>query len=129
MSDSPTGAAAGDLASTASRKALKQERRRAQDVARQRYEAAQHRRRLLLWGAGILVAVLALGGLAYWLSQPTGPGGLPGPLGGPSVAQDVDTQVGQPAPAFTLPDSEGQPHTVAPGQGKPVVLVFHMGIT
>ncbi len=57
-----------------------------------------------------------------------GPGGLPGPIGGPNVAQDVNTLVGKPAPAFTLPDSEGQTYTITPGQGKPLVLVFHMGI-
>lgn len=59
----------------------------------------------------------------------TGPGGLPGPLGGSSVAQDVNTLVGKPAPGFTLTDSEGQSYAVTPGQGKPLVLVFHMGIT
>jgi hypothetical protein len=59
----------------------------------------------------------------------TGPGGLPGPLGGSSVAQDVNTLVGKSAPGFTLTDSEGQSYAVTPGQGKPQVLVFHMGIT
>ncbi|MGH2370216.1 MAG: hypothetical protein ACRDI2_18740, partial [Chloroflexota bacterium] len=58
-----------------------------------------------------------------------GPGGLPGPLGGPSIAQDVNTMVGQPALAFTLPDSDGKTYEVTPGQGKPLVVVFHMGIT
>lgn len=58
-----------------------------------------------------------------------GPGGLPGPLGGSSVAQDVNTLVGQPAPSFTLTDSEGQSYAVTPGRGKPLALVFHMGIT
>ena len=32
---------------------------------------------------------------------------LPGPLGGPQVAMDVNTLVGRPAPAFTLSDSDG----------------------
>lgn len=58
-----------------------------------------------------------------------GLGGLPGPLGGPEVAQDVDTLVGTRASGFTLPDSEGTSYAVTPGTGKPVVLVFHMGIT
>jgi len=45
------------------------------------------------------------------------------------VAQDVNTLVGKPAPAFTLADSEGQRYAVAPGRGRPTVLIFHMGIT
>jgi hypothetical protein len=58
-----------------------------------------------------------------------GPAGLPGPLGGPSVAEDVNTLIGKPAPPFTLSDSDGTSYTVNPGQGKPIVLVSHMGIT
>jgi len=45
------------------------------------------------------------------------------------VAQDVNTLVGKPAPAFTLSDSDGKSYAVTPGQGKPLVLVSHMGIT
>jgi hypothetical protein len=76
--------------------------------------------------AGIVIfarSSLSRGGAAF------GPGGLPGPEGGSDVAQDVDTLVGKPAPAFTLPDSTGKSYTVTPGQGRPLVLVFHMGIT
>jgi hypothetical protein len=58
-----------------------------------------------------------------------GPGALPGPLGGPDVAQEVNTLVGKPAPAFTLADSEGKPYAVTPGRGRPTVLIFHMGLT
>jgi peroxiredoxin Q/BCP len=78
-----------------------------------------------------LVAV----GIAAWLilrsgSEPvSSPGALPGPRGGPSVAVDVNTLVGQTAPAFTLTDSEGTSYAVTPGRGRPLVLVFHMGIT
>ncbi len=54
---------------------------------------------------------------------------LPGPLGGPSIAQDIRTRVGQPAPAFALTDSEGTNYAVTPGQGRPLVLISHMGIT
>jgi hypothetical protein len=57
------------------------------------------------------------------------PRGLPGPIGGPDIAQDVNTLVGKPAPAFTLTDSEGMIYSVKPGHGRPAVLVFHMGIT
>ncbi len=82
-----------------------------------------------------MLGVIALGVLLWPLLQArttpatSGPDGLPGPLGGPNVAQDVATMVGQPAPAFTLADSEGNSYTVTPGQGRPVVLVSHMGIT
>jgi peroxiredoxin len=42
---------------------------------------------------------------------------------------DVNTLVGKLAPAFTLSDSDGASYTVTPGQGKPIVLISHMGIT
>lgn len=51
-----------------------------------------------------------------------------GPLGGPRVAQDVDSLVGQKAPVFSLRDPQGRLHTVVPGQGRPIVLIFHMGV-
>ncbi len=83
------------------------------------------------WALALAVAVVML--VAWVVFGPgdrvaTGPGGLPGPIGGSNVAQDVNTLVGQPAPAFALPDSEGRSYAVTPGQGKPLVLVFHMGI-
>jgi len=59
----------------------------------------------------------------------SGATGLPGPIGGSSVAMDVNTLVGKPAPAFTLLDSDGTSYAVTPGQGKPIVLISHMGIT
>lgn len=85
------------------------------------------------WAAGTAV-VLAVAGAFTWGAfhrspGAAGPEGLPGPLGGPDVAQDVNTLVGKPAPAFTLADSEGKSYAVTPGRGRPTVLVFHMGIT
>ena len=77
----------------------------------------------------VLVVLVARSRLATGSQAAAGTGGLPGPLGGSSVAQDVNTLVGQPAPSVTLTDSEGQSYAVTPGQGKPLVLVFHMGIT
>ena|GEM_PF-2418120 len=93
----------------------------------------QWRGRRTAWIAGI-AAVLAAAGVYAWgalWSNPNaaGLGGLPGPSGGPDVAQDVNTLVGRPAPAFTLTDSEGRSYPVTPGHGRPTVLVFHMGIT
>ena len=99
------------------------------DVARRRRRA-----RLTRWGVGILGVAAAVGVVA-WLAlggvddAENRTGGLPGPRGGASVAQDVNTLVGMPAPAFTLADSEGTSYTVTPGRGRPIVLVFHMGIT
>jgi hypothetical protein len=82
----------------------------------------------------VVVAAIAAG--AWLMLRPgsvgeggSGPGGLPGPIGGSSVAMDVNTLVGKPAPAFTLSDSDGKSYAVTPGQGRPIVLVSHMGIT
>lgn len=84
-------------------------------------------------GAALVVLVAALVWFGYqrFAVAPAAPaaGDLPGPRGGPSVAQDVGTMVGKPAPAFILNDSEGKHYAVAPGEGRPLVLVFHMGIT
>lgn len=85
------------------------------------------------WWAGLAVAaavVVVAVSLSVQLGGEAAPGSgeLPGPLGGPSVAQDVGTLVGKPAPGFTLSDSDGKSYTVTPGQGRPLVLVFHMGI-
>jgi hypothetical protein len=77
---------------------------------------------------------VALAALLTWLTLratpqlASTPGGLPGPIGGPTVAQDVHTLVGKPGVPFTLSDSEGRAFAVTPGGGKPLVLVFHMGI-
>jgi hypothetical protein len=54
---------------------------------------------------------------------------LPGPIGGSSVAMDVNTLVGKPAPAFTLLDSEERSFPVSPGGGTRTLLIFNMGVT
>ncbi len=78
----------------------------------------------------VVAAVVAVGWVLLDRSEsPPRSGGLPGPLGGPEIAQDVNSLVGRPAPAFTLSDSEGQSYAVTPGQGQSIVLVSHMGIT
>lgn len=84
---------------------------------------------------GVAAAAFAAAALIAWLvltrraDDIIRPNALPGPEGGPSIAQDVGTLVGQPAPAFTLADAEGTTYTVTPGQGRPLVLISHMGIT
>ncbi len=85
--------------------------------------------------AGVAALVLAISVGAWVLFRPSAAGegasgtGLPGPIGGSSVAMDVNTLVGKPATAFTLSDSDGTSYAVTPGQGKPIVLISHMGIT
>ncbi|GEM_PF-5113424 len=102
---------------------------------------AQRRKRFkvpwwaLLGGGALVLLTPFLVSLALRTNALSGGGAtpgtteLPGPLGGPEIAQDVNTLVGRPAPSFSLSDSEGKSYTVMPGTGKPLVLVFHMGIT
>ena len=59
--------------------------------------------------------------------------------GGRAVEGDLDERersgvllhlkslLGEQAPSFTLPDSEGQNYSVDPGDGEYHVLIFHMG--
>ena len=86
-----------------------------------------------VWAAGAVVMLVVAGALTWGAFHRSpgiaGPRGLPGPLEGPDVAQDVNTLVGKAAPAFTLADSEGKRYAVTPGRGRPTVLIFHMGIT
>jgi len=86
------------------------------------------------WVALLVVVAAMVGVIAWQFLRPrpeiaTSSGGLPGPIGGPEVAQDINTLVGKLAPAFSLPDSEGKRYTVTPGQGRPLMLISHMGIT
>ncbi len=45
----------------------------------------------------------------------------------PGVLIHLKSLVGEPAPAFSLGDSEGTRYAVEPGGGRPMVIVFHMG--
>jgi hypothetical protein len=105
-----------------------------QRVRRSRSSARPRRSPIVVVGVAALALAIAAG--AWVLSRPSlagegasGTTGLPGPLGGSSVAVDVNTLVGKSAPAFTLSDSDGTSYAVTPGQGKPIVLISHMGIT
>lgn len=106
-------------------------RREARQTGRQ---TARSRRAGLPWGRLALGVTALLVVAAAWIAlRPGGTvsprGELPGPLGGVNISQDVNTLVGRPAPSFTLSDAEGTTYTVTPGQGKPLVLFTHMGIT
>jgi len=104
-----------------------------QRVRRTAVPATSRRSPILLVGVAGLGPVIA--GRGWLLSRPSAVGesvsgtGLPGPIGGSSVAVDVNTMLGKPAPAFTLLDSDGTSYAITPGQGRPIVLVSHMGIT
>lgn len=53
---------------------------------------------------------------------------IPGPIGGPDIAQDVNTMIGKKGPGFTLHDGDGKTYTVVPGgTGRPLVVISHMG--
>ncbi len=82
-----------------------------------------------LWGPVAAVAVIVVGWLAFQALRSTqSPSGrIPGPVGGPEIAQDVNTMVGQQARVFSLPDGEEKTHTVTPGQGKTIIVISHMG--
>ena len=95
--------------------------------------ARSRRSPVVVAGVAAVVFAIAVGG--WLLFRPSAAGesvsgtGLPGPIGGSSVAMDVNTLLGKPAPAFTLSDSDGTSYSITPGQGKPIVLISHMGIT
>ncbi|MDQ7859387.1 MAG: hypothetical protein QN174_05630 [Armatimonadota bacterium] len=87
-------------------------------------------RRAAPWRLLAVSAVLAVAA-ALWLSlRPGAPpkGAIPPPLGGPQIAQDVNTMLGRRGPAFSLPDGDGRTHAVTPGAtGRPLVVISHMG--
>lgn len=88
------------------------------------------RRKVTSWLllAAALLALLLGGWIAVQAVRQQSSNDALGPIGGPRIAQDVDSLVGQKAPVFRLPDHEGHLHTVMPGQGRPIVLIFHMGV-
>jgi hypothetical protein len=97
-------------------------------------EPAKRRSSRGAWRGWILAGAMLLVGIGAWgafqvlsPSQSGSSSGLPGPAGGSRVAQDINTLVGTPAPEFQLTDAEGQTHEVITS-GKPIVLIFHMGI-
>ncbi len=104
-----------------------------QRVRRTPTPARSRRSPVVVAGVAAVVFAIAVGG--WLLFRPSAAGesvsgtGLPGPIGGSSVAMDVNTLLGKPAPAFTLLDSDGTSYAITPGQGRPIVLVSHMGIT
>ena len=127
--DTGDGPTAGQASPPASTKRGRRKERVGIQQRRQEAAARQRREPIVRWVAIAAVVLAAIGVVAWMALGRQAVGGLPEPEGGPSVAQDVGTLVGQPAAAFTLPDADGRDYTVTPGQGKPVVFVSHMGIT
>jgi hypothetical protein len=78
-------------------------------------------------GAVLVLAVLA-GGYAMLVHRPTLAAAVPPPIGGPDIAQDVNTMLGKRGPGFTLRDGDGRAYTIAPGgTNRPLVIISHMG--
>ena len=46
----------------------------------------------------------------------------------PAIVVNLTSMVGKKAPSFTLKDGGGKQHTIAPGDGRKYVLIFHMGV-
>lgn len=103
--------------------------------AKRKSAAVAHKRRKRIVTSVVSVAalvLLAIGAVVYQSGESNGPpdsARLPAPRDEPEVALDVNSLVGQPAPSFTLADSEGNSYTVTPGGDRPIALITHMGIT
>ena len=72
-----------------------------------------------LTALAVIIAVVAV--VRWWQT------GSPGEKDEPGILRNLTTMMGKMAPAFSLADSEGRTFTVAPGDGKNHVLIFHMG--
>ena len=77
-----------------------------------------------LIAVALVIGAAIVGGLV--VSQSSAPGGGTA-LRDTDTSFSVPTHVGQPAPAFTAIGVDGQPYTVAPGDGRPKAIVFYMG--
>lgn len=76
--------------------------------------------------AFILGGVLALGGCRGDAAEQ--PGEVAGPVTMPASESTASLKVGDPAPAFSLPDANGQMVSLAESHaGGPAVLVFYRG--
>ena len=69
-----------------------------------------------------LVFIIAVVVVLKW-----GLAGSPRDKDEPGILRNLTTMTGKMAPAFSLNDSEGKTHRIAPGEGRKHVLIFHMG--
>ena len=91
----------------------------------------QQQRRNWLWiGAGLVLLTL-VAVVVFRRGTPSAPNtsspDVAGNLPNSTSALNVGTLIGQPAPAFTLPDANGKPYNFQPGAGRRYVLAFNMG--
>ena len=88
------------------------------------------RKNWLLIGAGL--ALIALVAVVWWRTvAPSAPDtnspDVAGNLPDSDSAFNVGTLIGQPAPAFTLMDANGELYEFQPGDGRKYVFAFNMG--
>jgi len=91
---------------------------------KKRQEVRRLRTRQRLIAVALVVGALILGGV--WLASRLNLGSGTG-LGNSDTAFSVPDHVGQPAPAFTAVNVDGQPCTLKAGDGRGKAIVFYMG--
>ena len=99
------------------------------EIMRHRRSQTQRRNRILI-GAGL--ALIALIAVVWWrTTAPSAPNtkspDVAANLRNTDLAFNVGTRIGQPAPAFTLMDANGEPYEFQPGDGRKYVFAFNMG--
>ena len=87
-----------------------------------RTRSSQRTRKGHAGGLLLLAVVLAAVGVAAWSQLAPW-----AERNDPNVVVNLTSMVGRQAPAFTLANSEGEAHTVTPGDGRKYLLIFHMG--
>ena len=91
-------------------------------MIKKKREAQKLRNRRLVVAVTAVVGVLILGGA--WLVIRSG---ASGGLQNSGTAFSVPDHVGQPAPAFTAVNVDGQPYQFKPNDGRAKAIVFYMG--
>ncbi|MCI0549944.1 MAG: hypothetical protein L0287_03230 [Anaerolineae bacterium] len=99
------------------------------EMMRQRSSRQQRRNRLWMGTGLAAIALIAVAVLRTVIpSAPnTDSPDVAGNLPDTDSAFNVGTLIGQPAPAFTLPNANGEPYNFQPGDGRKYVLAFNMG--
>jgi hypothetical protein len=87
-----------------------------------RTRSSQRTRKGRTGGLLLLAVVLAAVGVAAWSQLAPR-----AERNDPNVVVNLTSMMGKEAPAFTLANSEGETHTVTPGDGRKYLLIFHMG--
>jgi hypothetical protein len=91
---------------------------------KKRQEVRRLRTRQRIVVVALVVGVLIFGGV--WLASRLNPGSGTG-LRDSDTAFSVPDHVGQPAPAFSSVNVDGQPYKLTPGDGRAKAIVFYMG--